>query len=125
MMNEGDSAYSSGVTLRFPKLNDRNYRGWKFDMGMFLHERGLFGFVDALDPEKEPTSAEELVQPGLKRQYKTRASRALATIALGLEADLKPLIRNSKTALDAWEVLASVRSPNQEPVSDIYERNSC
>ena len=103
--------FSSGVTLRFPKLHDANYRSWKFDMRMFLLERGLFGFIDDVQPEVKPTPEEETQHPGVTRQYDFRASRALATIALGLEPSLKTLIRNCSSAKEAWQALAAVYEP--------------
>jgi transposase InsO family protein len=101
----------TSLSARITKLKDTNYPSWKMDMIWCLHEKTLFRCVDSVRPDTCPTSAQEAARPGITEEFHNRSSKALAMIALSLEPDQKPLIRNCTTARDAWNALAAVYEP--------------
>lgn len=75
------------------KLNGDNYFNWKFKMEMLMKEKGVWKAIK--DTAPEPVTSEWTVMD----------EKALTTIALNVEDDQIPHIRNSVTAKFAWNAL--------------------
>jgi transposase InsO family protein len=101
----------NNMSINIKRLDDTNYRSWKIDMKMSLNAKGVFTCVDTVNPEVEPTADQETAKPGVIKDYKTRASMALAMIYLAMEPDQKILIRNCATAREAWTTLMDIYEP--------------
>jgi hypothetical protein len=77
-------------------LNNKNYSSWKIRMEAVLVKEDL---IDVVEKEK-PAEAANAPADGDKKDRKARA-----TIVLGIENDQLAIIKKSKTAKEAWDML--------------------
>jgi len=91
--------------FKIERLNRDNFRKWKFNVKMLLMHQGLFEIVDGT--AVKPTEAKAV------NAYNMRDAKALSTICLSIEEDLKNLVLDCPTAKDAWDTISS----NFEPMT--------
>lgn len=96
----------SESVLNFQKLNKDNFKSWKFNMKMYLLSQGLFGFIDATEPEPAAGASE-----AKRRTYKTRQAKALSIIYLSIEEELKSLVMEEETQVTVWKEISDVFQP--------------
>ena len=87
------------------RLNGGNYRTWKFAAKMYLIQKDLWPYVNGEAQIKQEATEEEA------RQYNSKVEKALATIALAVQADQQVHIVDCTTAVQAWNVLQQVYEP--------------
>ncbi|GBM71638.1 hypothetical protein AVEN_269190-1 [Araneus ventricosus] len=75
-------------SLTFSKLNDDNWRHWKFNMEMLLCYEGLFGFIEGT--EEEPTG--DKVSEKDKIEFRRHKQKAISTIVMGINEEQQNLI---------------------------------
>ena len=86
-------------SFSFPKLNRDNYKSWKFNVDLYLQTQDLSEFTsdkEAVQPAKEgvPTAEEA--------KLKVKERKALAIICLSVEEDLKNILHEATSPLEAW-----------------------
>lgn len=93
---------------RIDKLNGNNYRSWKFNMKMALVQRELWQHAtgEAVRPAEDVDEIE---------RFNRKQEKALAAIALSVDADQQVHILDCETASDAWEALKKVFEPKSRP----------
>ncbi|GBO09441.1 hypothetical protein AVEN_12249-1 [Araneus ventricosus] len=76
-------------SCNFEKLNSNNYKQWKFNIKMQLLNLGLIEFVDKQEPvlDAEATKAD-------KQNFELRKAKALSTICLSIDENLKSIVYN-------------------------------
>ena len=87
------------ANFRVEKLSADNYHTWKFDMKMLLMRNDVWEIVTGDEVLDENASVKEKVN------FKKRENRALSTICLSVNKELKIYVRSSKTSKEAWEAL--------------------
>lgn len=90
---------------KIDRLNGDNYRTWKFAAKMYLIQKDLWPCVNGEVEIKREATEEET------RQFNSKVEKALATIALAVEADQEVHIVDCTTAVQAWNVLQQVYEP--------------
>lgn len=87
------------IVDKLEKLNESNYRTWKFCMKMYLIQKELWDYANgtAVLP-KEPMGTQTL-------QFKLQDQKALSMIALAIEPDQQVHIGDCETAREAWTTL--------------------
>ncbi|KAK2577711.1 hypothetical protein KPH14_007152 [Odynerus spinipes] len=90
---------------KIDRLNGENYRTWKFAAKMYLIQKDLWPYVTGDAKIKADASLEE------KQAHNNKVDKALATIALAIEADQQIHIVDCKTAEEAWKNLKQVYEP--------------
>lgn len=80
---------------RIDKLNGTNYWSWKFNMRMTLMQRKLWQHVTDEAILSENHTPEE------QERFRNRESKALATIALGVEQEHQIHLLDCEKAFDA------------------------
>ena len=90
---------------KIDRLNGENYRTWKFAARMYLIQTDLWPYVNGDAVVKPEATPEE------KRQHKNKMEKALAAIALAVEADQQVHIVDCNTAAEAWNILEQVYEP--------------
>jgi len=85
--------------LKVDKLTADNYHSWKFNMKMFLIEKGLWEIVNGTE------TLDENSNEGERRKFKRRENQALAIVCLLVSKRLQIYVRSSNSAKDAWSNL--------------------
>ncbi|XP_076686634.1 uncharacterized protein LOC143378642 [Andrena cerasifolii] len=83
---------------KIDRLNEDNYRTWKCVATIYLIQKDLWPYVNG-DIEKRDATGKEA------RQFNSKVEKALATIALAVEADQQVHTVDCTTAAQAWNVL--------------------
>ncbi|XP_054721312.1 arylsulfatase I-like [Uloborus diversus] len=97
-------AEESGV-FKFQKLNRDNYKSWKFNVKMLLTNYDVFSVVDGTETLAKGADEKET------KSWKRRDSKAMSTICLLVDEELKNLVINSTSAKEAWDSLCKVFEP--------------
>lgn len=100
------SAYSEH-TFSFPKLNNENYKEWKYSIDLYLISQDLQNYTSdkIIDEEKSPSKTPDAEKEKLKE------GKALAIICLSIREDLKSIVYEAHTPSEAWKLLKTVFEP--------------
>ncbi|UYV63669.1 hypothetical protein LAZ67_2005275 [Cordylochernes scorpioides] len=91
---------STLINTPLEKLNDQNYRSWKYNTKMMLIERELWKYVTEPAPDEEAS----------RTIFNMKQEKALA-IALTISPSQKIHIMDCTTAREAWDTLEQVYEP--------------
>ncbi|GBL72856.1 Retrovirus-related Pol polyprotein from transposon RE1 [Araneus ventricosus] len=93
-------------SCNFEKLNNNNYKQWKFNIKMQLLNLGLIEFVDKQEPvlDAEATKAD-------KQNFELRKAKALSTICLSIDENLKSIVYNIDSPVAALQEIENVFEP--------------
>ncbi|UYV84672.1 hypothetical protein LAZ67_X003058 [Cordylochernes scorpioides] len=92
---------STLINTPLEKLNDQNYRSWKYNTKMILIERELWKYVTEPAPDEEASRA----------IFNMKQEKALAMIALTISPSQQIHIMDCTTAREAWDTLEQVYEP--------------
>ncbi|UYV62815.1 hypothetical protein LAZ67_2002020 [Cordylochernes scorpioides] len=92
---------STLINTPLEKLNDQNYRSWKFNTKMMLIERELWKYVTEPAPDEEAS----------RTIFNMKQEKALAMIALTISPSQQIHIMDCTTAREAWDTLEQVYEP--------------
>jgi len=90
---------------RVDRLNNNNYRTWKFAMKMLLIQRELWKYVDGSAVIRDDATIEQKVS------HRSKDEKALSTIALSIDPDQQVHIVHCETARQAWLVFEEIYEP--------------
>ncbi|GBN81850.1 hypothetical protein AVEN_56848-1 [Araneus ventricosus] len=90
----------------FEKLNNNNYKQWQFNIKMQLLNLGLIEFVGKQEPvlDAEATKAD-------KQNFELRKAKALSTICLSIDENLKSIVYNIDSPAAALQEIENVFEP--------------
>ncbi|UYV79912.1 hypothetical protein LAZ67_18001028, partial [Cordylochernes scorpioides] len=89
------------INTPLEKLNDQNYRSWKYNTKMMLIERELWKYVTEPAPDEEAS----------RTIFNMKQEKALAMIALTISPSQQIHIMDCTTAQEAWDTLEQVYEP--------------
>ncbi|UYV72939.1 hypothetical protein LAZ67_10001234 [Cordylochernes scorpioides] len=92
---------STLINTPLEKLNDQNYRSWKYNKKMMLIERELWKYVTEPAPDEEAS----------RTIFNMKQEKALAMIALTISPSQQIHIMDCTTAREAWDTLEQVYEP--------------
>ncbi|UYV78903.1 hypothetical protein LAZ67_17000189, partial [Cordylochernes scorpioides] len=92
---------STLINTPLEKLNDQNYRSWKYNTKMMLIERELWKYVTEPTPDEEAS----------RTIFNMKQEKALAMIALTISPSQQIHIMDCTTAREAWDTLEQVYEP--------------
>ncbi|UYV78997.1 hypothetical protein LAZ67_17000580, partial [Cordylochernes scorpioides] len=92
---------STMINTPLEKLNDQNYRSWKYNTKMMLIERELWKYVTEPTPDEEAS----------RTIFNMKQEKALAMIALTISPSQQIHIMDCTTAREAWDTLEQVYEP--------------
>ncbi|UYV78679.1 hypothetical protein LAZ67_16002366, partial [Cordylochernes scorpioides] len=92
---------STLINTPLEKLNDQNYRSWKYNTKMMLIERELWKYVTEPAPDEEAS----------RTIFNMKQEKALAMIALTISPSQQIHIMDCTTAREAWDTLEQVYEP--------------
>ncbi|UYV69068.1 K02A2.6-like [Cordylochernes scorpioides] len=92
---------STMINTPLEKLNDQNYRSWKYNTKMMLIERELWKYVTDPTPDEEAS----------RTIFNMKQEKALAMIALTISPSQQIHIMDCTTAREAWDTLEQVYEP--------------
>ncbi|UYV78058.1 hypothetical protein LAZ67_15003335 [Cordylochernes scorpioides] len=92
---------STLINTPLEKLNDQNYRSWKYNTKMMLIERELWKYVTEPAPDEEAS----------RTIFNMKQEKALAMIALTISQSQQIHIMDCITAREAWDTLEQVYKP--------------
>ncbi|UYV84151.1 hypothetical protein LAZ67_X001338, partial [Cordylochernes scorpioides] len=92
---------STLINTPLEKLNDQNYRSWKYNTKMMLIERELWKYVTEPTPDEEAS----------RTIFIMKQEKALAMIALTISPSQQIHIMDCTTAREAWDTLEQVFEP--------------
>ncbi|GBM72435.1 hypothetical protein AVEN_198001-1 [Araneus ventricosus] len=90
-------------SCNFEKLNNNNYKQWKFNIKMQLLNLGLIEFVNKQEPvlDAEATKAD-------KQNFELRKAKAVSTICLSIDENLKSIVYNIDSPVAALQEIKNV-----------------
>ncbi|GBN17797.1 Retrovirus-related Pol polyprotein from transposon TNT 1-94 [Araneus ventricosus] len=93
-------------SCNFEKMNNNNYKQWKFNIKMQLLNLGLIEFVNKQEPvlDAEATKAD-------KQNFELRKAKALSTICLSIDENLKSIVYNIDSPVAASQEIENVFEP--------------
>ncbi|KXJ69374.1 hypothetical protein RP20_CCG027404 [Aedes albopictus] len=91
--------------VQVPKLNGSNYSSWKFSTELLLIREDLWKFVTKPRPEEVAATENVPVNAAAVEAWDSGDQRARATIGLLMESNQHGLIKQTKTAREAWDRL--------------------
>ncbi|UYV79910.1 hypothetical protein LAZ67_18001025 [Cordylochernes scorpioides] len=89
------------INTPLEKLNDQNYRSWKYNTKMMLIERELWKYVTEPAPDEEAS----------RTIFNMKQEKVLAMIALTISPSQQIHIMDCTTAQEAWDTLEQVYEP--------------
>ncbi|UYV80953.1 K02A2.6-like, partial [Cordylochernes scorpioides] len=92
---------STMINTPLEKLNDQNYRSWKYNTKMMLIERELWKYVTEPAPDEEAS----------RTIFNMKQEKALAMLALTISPSQQIHIMDCTTAREAWDTLEQVYEP--------------
>ncbi|UYV75490.1 hypothetical protein LAZ67_13000394 [Cordylochernes scorpioides] len=92
---------STLINTPLEKLNDQNYRSWKYNTKMMLIERELWKYVTEPTPDEEAS----------RTIFNMKQEKALAMIALTISPSQQIHIMDCTTAREVWDTLEQVYEP--------------
>lgn len=91
--------------VQVPKLNGSNYSSWKFSTELLLIREDLWKFVTKPRPEEVAATENAPGNAAAIDAWDSGDQRARATIGLLMDSNQHGLIKQTKTAREAWERL--------------------
>lgn len=92
--------YNEESKYAMEKFNGKNFHLWKFKIQMILEEKDLWDIVSG-----DETKPEEVDNDTARRNWEKRERKAMARICLSLHDSQLMLVKNAKSATEAWQKL--------------------
>src|SRR5690349_425707 len=92
--------YNKKSKYAMEKFNGKNFHLWKFKIQMILEEKDLWDIVSG-----DETKPEEVDNDTARRNWEKRERKAMARICLSLHDSQLMLVKNAKSATEAWQKL--------------------